>query len=104
MNARETPDPGAGPDLAILLGDGRFYIGDDPAHPLAEIGWKLLPDQRIAIEHVEVSAELQGRGIGRKLVDRVVAWAREERWKVVPVCPYAESVLNGSDAYRDVLA
>jgi len=89
--------------LAFHRGEDRFFLGDDPDHALAKVCWSVLPDGRISIEHVEVSAELQGRGIARRLVDRVVAWAREEGRKIVPVCPYAESVLTGSDAYRDVL-
>ncbi len=91
-------------DLEIRRGDDRFYIGEDPEHALAEILWTITPDRRIAIEHVEVAEELQGRGIGRRLVDRVVEWARQDRLKIVPVCPYAWNVLTGSDAYRDVLA
>ena len=56
------------------------------------------------IEHTEVSDALAGQGVGRKLVDAAVAWARAERVKVTPQCPFARKVIEREPAMRDVLA
>lgn len=47
--------------------------------------------------------ELRKHGIGRKLVDEVVAIARQNHKRINPVCSYAEKVLTENEEYTDVL-
>lgn len=51
-------------------------------------------DDSMLIEYVEVDPSRRGQGLGEKLVDAAVAWAKEEGHKVVPVCGYARAVLK----------
>ena len=44
-----------------------------------------------------------GRGVARALLDAAVAFARENGYKIRPVCPYAEKVLNRDSSFSDVL-
>jgi uncharacterized protein len=46
------------------------------------------------IEYVEVSPALRGTGLGRQLVEKAVAFAKENQLKVVPVCSYARAVIH----------
>jgi hypothetical protein len=46
------------------------------------------------IEYVEVSPELRGTGLGKQLVEKAVAFARETKLKVVPICSYARAVIQ----------
>jgi predicted GNAT family acetyltransferase len=46
------------------------------------------------IEYVEVDPGLRGTGLGRRLVEKAVAFAREANLRVVPICGYARSVLQ----------
>jgi hypothetical protein len=46
------------------------------------------------IEYVEVSHELRGTGLGKQLVEKAVAFAREEKLRVVPICSYARAVIQ----------
>jgi uncharacterized protein len=46
------------------------------------------------IEYVEVDPSLRGTGLGRQLVEKAVAFAREAELKVVPICPYARAVIQ----------
>ena len=55
------------------------------------------------IEYVEVSPELRGTGLGKRLVEAAVAWARESQRKIVPVCSYARIVIDRDEALQDVL-
>ena len=46
------------------------------------------------IEFVEVAPERRGTGLGRRLVDAAVSWARDGGLRVVPICSYARMVID----------
>lgn len=46
------------------------------------------------IEYVEVDPGLRGSGLGRQLVEKAVAFARENSLRVVPICSYARAVIQ----------
>lgn len=50
------------------------------------------------IEYVEVSPDLRGTGLGKQLVEKAVAFAKEASLKVVPICSYARSVIENDPA------
>jgi predicted GNAT family acetyltransferase len=49
---------------------------------------------------VEVAPELRGTGLGRQLVEKAVAFAREAQLRVVPICSYARAVIARDPALR----
>lgn len=51
-------------------------------------------DDTIMIDYVEVDPALRGSGLGRRLVEAAVAWAREHAYHVVPLCSYARAVVR----------
>jgi predicted GNAT family acetyltransferase len=57
----------------------------------------------IYVDYVEVDPSLRGTGLGARLVEAAVAWARESGRVLVPICGYARSVLRSDARYRDVL-
>jgi predicted GNAT family acetyltransferase len=46
------------------------------------------------IEYVEVDPSLRGTGLGKQLVEKAVAFARDAKLKVVPICSYARAVIT----------
>ena len=50
------------------------------------------------IEYVEVSPELRGTGLGRKLVAKAIDFAKEAKLRVVPICGYARAVITRDPA------
>ena len=46
------------------------------------------------IPHTEVDLAYSGQGIARKLVLCVAELAEKENIKIVPICPYAKSILR----------
>ena len=46
------------------------------------------------IEYVEVDPDLRGTGLGRQLVEKAVAFAKDNQLKVVPICSYARAVIQ----------
>lgn len=91
-------------DLVIKQGNNGFYVGDNENDYKGIITFVAEGDNTIIIDHTIVKEELRGMGIARKLVDRVVEYAREEDLKIIPQCSYAVKVLTTNDEYKDVLA
>jgi len=81
---------------------GRAYIGD-AAEPQAEMTFSKAGTQMIIIDHTDVAEGFQGKGLGRQLLNKMVALARERQVKILPLCPYAKSVFDKDPSIRDVL-
>lgn len=84
-------------------GRGAFFIEKD-GERLGEMTYTRSNSSLVVIDHTEVSAVLQGRGAAKRLLDALVAWARETQTKVVPVCPYAKAQFEKEPSLRDVLS
>ncbi len=56
------------------------------------------------IQHTEVRKQLEGQGVGKKLVDAAVQFARKKGYKIIPQCPYANAVFHKTPEYADVWA
>jgi predicted GNAT family acetyltransferase len=81
---------------------GEFYIGDNGQH-LAEMVYTWAGENVFIIEHTDVDDSLRGQGVGNKLLERVVAFAREKNVKIIPLCPFAKSVFDKDSSIHDVL-
>lgn len=60
---------------------------------LAELVYRIRGD-RLVLVHTEVPVELEGRGIGGKLVTAAVDRAAREGLTLVPLCPFARDWLE----------
>ncbi len=81
---------------------GAFYIEKD-GEWLAELAYTKADDSRIEIDHTEVDESLRGEGIGEKLVEEAVRFARENNLKIVATCPFAKKVIDENTDFQDVL-
>lgn len=82
--------------------EGLFFM-EENGEKLAKMHLRKRGNDRIIIEHTEVSEKLKGQGAGKRLVDHAVNYARQNHLKIVPLCPFAKSVFEKIDAYKDVL-
>lgn len=57
---------------------------------------------KLDIYHTEVDKTYGGRGLAGKLVDLVVAYARDENLKIIPSCPYVAKKFDKDQSYKDV--
>lgn len=80
---------------------GRFVFERDGLL-LGEMTYSRVTPALIIIDHTEVSGEAKGQGIGRRLLDALVAWARATDTKVMATCPYALAQFAKDPSIRDV--
>ncbi|MEL1243132.1 GNAT family N-acetyltransferase [Flavobacterium sp. DGU11] len=59
-------------------------------------------DDKFIIEHTVGNPDF--KGIGMKLLDKAVAFAREKNLKIIPLCPFAKKMFDRKEEIRDVLA
>ncbi len=68
---------------------GRYVYrdGDDEA----ELTISILSPALVIADHTGVPPALEGQGIGLKLVERLLADAQKEGFKIVPLCPFVNA-------------
>lgn len=57
---------------------------------------------KIIIDHTEVDESIKGQGVGYKLVEASVVYARANNLKIMPLCPFANAVFKKRPEYNDV--
>jgi len=82
---------------------GAFVIERD-GQRLATMTYSRAGDALVIIDQTDVDAALRGTGAGATLVDAAVRWARADRLRLMPLCPFAKSVFDRTPDYHDVLA
>ncbi len=82
---------------------GAFFIaGENGAH-LASMSYSRANESLVIIDHTEVDPSLSGQGVGRRLLNALVEWARGTGTRVMPLCPYAKAQFEKDASLRDVL-
>ncbi|WP_300603243.1 GNAT family N-acetyltransferase [Niabella sp.] len=61
-------------------------------------------DAKLIIDHTEVDPRFSGKGVGKQMLMKLVAFARAGHVKVLPLCPFAKSVFEKVKEIRDVLS
>ncbi len=65
-------------DMTVKQGQNKFYVDDDEEDPLSLMTYVHNAKTQIIIDHTEVSDELRGEGIGDRLLEAVVRYARKK--------------------------
>ncbi|GEO00261.1 hypothetical protein NSE01_20930 [Novosphingobium sediminis] len=94
-------------DPAITLidhgaeGEYQARVADSAA--VGRLTW-VRRDNVLTAEHALVPTEIGGRGIAGKLVEALIADAREQGWKIVPECTYVAAAFRRNPEWADLLA
>lgn len=70
-----------------------------------EVGYiqgKLLSD-RLNLEHTIVNENFQGLGLGSKLVELALEYAKIHQLKLVPICSYTKKYFTKHPEYKNLL-
>lgn len=59
-------------------------------------------DDKFIIEHTIGNPDF--KGVGMKLLDEAVAYARANNKKIIPLCPFAKKMFDRKEEIRDVLS
>lgn len=87
--------------MNILQEKGRFYIDND-GKTVAEITYTTTNNDTFIIDHTFVDESLRGQNVGEQLVASVVALARQQARKIIPLCPFAKHEFEKKASYADV--
>jgi len=91
-------------EIGLELNDkiGYVYVSIDGKQE-AKLTFAFAGNDKIIIDHTEVNPGNNGKGFGRKMVIKVVEYAREKNITIIPLCPFAKSVFDKTPEIRDVL-
>lgn len=81
---------------------GRFFI-EIGGQIKAEMTYSVSGSGTMVIDHTGVDASLKGQGIGYKLVEASVNYARHKQLKIMPLCSFVVAVFKKRPEYGDVL-
>ena len=69
----------------------------------AFIDYILVNDEKIFLTHTEVPRALEGKGVGKALVKKVLDQVREKKYRLVPLCPFVAAYMKRNPGYNDLL-
>lgn len=82
--------------------NGRFFV-EKEGELLAELSYASAGDEQMEVNHTYVADELRGQGVGGKLLEEAVQYAREQNKKIIPTCSYAKAKMETESKYEDIL-
>ena len=81
--------------------ESRFELTEEGATAFADYSRR---GNVLVIPHVESPDALRGKGTAGRLMEGVVAHARAEGAKIVPICSYAAAWLHRHPEHKDLVA
>lgn len=83
---------------------GAYYANVEGTDTKAELTWRLRHDGARIANHTFTPPEARGHGIAARLVDALIADAREQGFKIVPTCPYVAKLFDRNPEWADLRA
>lgn len=88
-------------EIRHVVNEGFFIFGEN-GDELAKLTYRK-EGEKLFFESTVVSPELRGQGIAGKLFDAGVKYARENVYKIVPICSYIVKKFESGE-YDDLKA
>lgn len=83
---------------------GTIVMSEAGGAEIGHLNYMVSPEEnKLTISYVLVHPQYGGMGMGKKLVDEAVRWAREQGQKVYPYCGYARAVMKRNPEYQEDL-
>lgn len=86
-------------------GNKGAFIAVENNEKAGEITYSVAGDKKIIADHTEVNENFKGRGVGKTiLLEGLVKYARENKIKIIPLCPFVKATFAKMPEIGDVLA
>lgn len=95
-------EPPVRKDINAIGSKGRFVIAYPEGE--AELTFSITTPTLVIADHTGVPDALAGRGIARRLLDALLADARAEGYRIVPLCPYVNAQRRKHPEWADLFA
>ncbi|MDJ0628626.1 MAG: GNAT family N-acetyltransferase [Rhodobacter sp.] len=79
---------------------GRYVVEIDGQ--TADLTYSIASPTLVIADHTGVPDEIRGSGVGLRLVERLVADARAEGFRIVPLCPFVNAQRRRHPDWADV--
>ena len=80
---------------------GKFFSVVDGKE--ARLEYEKIDDKTIEFPYTYVPPSLRGKGIGAKLVEYGLNYARRNKLSVIPSCSYVENFIHRNQKYKDLV-
>ena len=94
------------PDIEIEAREhgGRYVARIEGAPGEAELVFTTRGPGLVSADHTFAPDTMRGTGVAAALVERLIADARAQGFKIIPLCPYVRAQYARHPQWRDVIA
>jgi len=86
-------------------GNGGYISLKNETEEIGRATYTISPENSLlTVSYVMVFPKFEGQGMGKKLVEESIQFARENKWQINPHCSYARSVMMRMSNIEDVFA
>lgn len=83
---------------------GRYEARVEDRGGSGELTFSRMSPTKIIADHTGVDDSLRGTGVGKALVEKLVADARNEGFTIMPLCPFIRAQFERHPEWADVMA
>lgn len=83
---------------------GRYVGRIEGVEGEAEIAFTVRGPKLVSADHTDAPETMRGTGAARALVEYMIADARENGFKIVPLCPYIRAQYGKHPEWADVMS
>lgn len=92
--------------MEILLNEDSskgFAMARENNKRVGMMTYSIASPELIIIDHTDVEPEYNGKGVGKKMLYKIVEMARHKNIKIIPLCPFAAAMFKKSGDIKDIL-
>ncbi|NDV46491.1 N-acetyltransferase [Paludibacter sp. 221] len=82
--------------------DKGIFLAKDGDKIIGEMSYVWSGSDSFIIDHTGVNGKYQNQGVGSKLVNSAVIYARENQLTILPLCPFARAEFDRHPDYAEV--
>lgn len=82
---------------------GRYEARVEGHDGVGELTFSRMSPTKIIADHTSVDESLRGLGVAGALVERLIADARAEDFRIIPLCPFVKARYQRHPEWSDVM-